>query len=196
MIRKGNVCVAEYTLKARSALDGFSLEADGARLAEVTSYALVSLAGPSGGLPSTLIEKWGLELAEPGRATFNTAHRMTLMSVARDQWFLRLPDDTAALKDVRSALNDHAALTDQSDSWVQIELTGPAARDTLERLLPIDTHPSAFPEGAVARSVIEHLGVIVLRQPSDENSFLLLGPRSSAKSFLHALTGSPPFTPA
>jgi len=183
--------VAEFSLTARSALDGFKLEAEGARLAELTGYALVSIAGQPEGLRSVLIEKWGLELPSPGRATFNAARQMTLMSVARDQWFLRLPEEAAALDDL-----DVVALTDQSDSWVQIELAGPAARDTLERLLPIDVHPAAFPEVAVARSLIEHLGVIVLRQPSDEDSFLLLSPRSSAKSFLHALTGSPPFTPA
>jgi len=184
--------VADLTLTAKSALDGFRLEAEGARLVEITGYALVSIAGLSDELRSTLMEKRDLELPATGRATFNAVRQMTLMSVARDQWFLRLPENAGAL----DGLDDVAALTDQSDSWVQIELAGPAARDTLERLLPIDIHPAAFPEGTVARSVIEHLGVIVLRQPSEEDSFLLLSPRSSAKSFLHALTGSPPFTPA
>ena len=76
-------------------------------------------------------------------------------------------------------------LADQSDAWVMLRLAGPDRRDVLERLCPIDLHPTVFPVGAVARTVFEHLATIVLNE--SEDAFLLLSPRSSARSFLHEL---------
>ena len=78
--------------------------------------------------------------------------------------------------------------SDQSDAWCLLRIDGPASRRALERVCPLDLHPDAFPVGAVARSVVEHLGAIVLRE--GENAFLLLSPRSSARSFLHEIERS------
>jgi len=83
-----------------------------------------------------------------------------------------------------------AAVTDQSDSWVVLEVSGERSHDVLERICPIDLHDSQFPDGAVARTMMEHLSVIVVRS---SNRFVLLSPRSSADSFRHALTQSADF---
>jgi hypothetical protein len=43
---------------------------------------------------------------------------------------------------------------------------------------------------------MEHLGAIITRRPDGDDGepcFWLLSARSSATSFLHAITGSPPF---
>ena len=58
----------------------------------------------------------------------------------------------------------------------------------LERLCPLDLHESAFPVGAAQRTVMEHMGAVILREGTDE--FLLLSASSSAASFLHAVKTS------
>lgn len=79
-------------------------------------------------------------------------------------------------------------LNDQSDSWVMLRVAGAGVRRALERLCPLDLHPDAFAPGAVARTVMEHLAVIVLHEAED--TFVLLSPRSSAASFLHEIETS------
>lgn len=78
--------------------------------------------------------------------------------------------------------------SDQSDAWVMLSIDGPRSRRALERVCPLDLHPDVFPLGAVARSLVEHLNAIVLRE--GENAFLLLSPRSSARDFLHEIETS------
>ena len=88
-------------------------------------------------------------------------------------------------------------MTDQSDAWVILALTGPLIYQTLERICPIDCSSSAMPIGTTARTVIDHIGTIIVRRPDDDNGdpcFWLMSARSSAASFLRAITGSPPFT--
>ena len=187
----------DYKLSSKSPLDEFVLEADGARLDEIKGFALISIAAPHLGereLKSALKNTLGIDLPKPGFSSRSeTTPDITLMSVGRDQWFVRfLETEKSSVDWVVDAVGNYAAITDQSDSWAQIELSGISARMSLECVLPVDTDPSIFPEGAVSRTVLEHLGVIVTRQPNDADGdycFLLMSPRSSAKSFLHALIG-------
>lgn len=193
--------MVDYKLNSKPPLDGFILEADGARLREINGFSLVSIAAfhqGEGALKSAVKSTLGINLPMPGFSSRSEARPdMTLMSVGRDQWFVRfLENERSSVEWIAGKVGHCAAITDQSDSWVQIELSGFAARMSLERVLPVDTDPLAFPERAVSRTVLEHLSVIIIRQSNDADGadcFLLLSPRSSAKSFLHALTGSPPF---
>ena len=59
------------------------------------------------------------------------------------------------------------------------------AEEALRRLCPIDLAGAQFPLNASARTVMEHMGAIVVRVSVD--SFLLLSASSSAKSFWHAV---------
>ena len=79
-------------------------------------------------------------------------------------------------------------MTLQSDNWVGVRISGTRSRDALERICPLDLHPDVFGIDQVARTVMEHLGVIILRE--DKDSFLMLSASSSAKSFLHAIETS------
>ena len=72
--------------------------------------------------------------------------------------------------------------------WVALDISGPKARDALERICPIDLHDDAFAIMDLARTTMEHLGVIILR--TDEERWRLLSASSSARSFLHALETS------
>ena len=58
-------------------------------------------------------------------------------------------------------------------------------REALERICPLDLHPDAFGVDHAARTVMEHLGVLIIR--TGEEAYLLLSASSSAGSFQHAL---------
>lgn len=83
-----------------------------------------------------------------------------------------------------------ASISDQSDAYVGLRLTGPGVRETLAKLIPIDLHPRAFVVGQVAETVAAHIGVLLwrLEDAADGSSvFELAVPRSSSVSFCHAL---------
>lgn len=56
-----------------------------------------------------------------------------------------------------------AALTDQSDAWVTLELTGPRIAEVMARLVPIDLRLTAFPEGSATRTEMHGMMVALAR---------------------------------
>ena len=90
--------------------------------------------------------------------------------------------------DVRTRLQAVAYTTDQTGAWVCLEISGPATAAAMERICPIDLAPERFPVDASARTVMEHVGVLIIRLGADH--FLLFSASSSADSFCHAVTVS------
>lgn len=82
-------------------------------------------------------------------------------------------------------LRKEAAITDQSDAWAALKLSGPQAEAVLARLVPLDLDASAFPVGAVCRTGIQHIAGCILRDGPRE--FTLLVPRSMTKTVVHEL---------
>ena len=93
-----------------------------------------------------------------------------------------------AVERITHKLGDTVYVTDQSDSWVMLRIGGPKCRSALERVCLLDLDPRAFPVGKVARTVMEHLGTIIISEGNDY--FLLLSARSSADSFYKAIQRS------
>ncbi len=186
----------DFKLEPVDALDGKAYEYSGFRFHEVTGYTLWSLAVSAEKMPdasSALQQHIGLSWSDIGHVT--DGNEAQCLGLQREQVFLRIAtrdtERTSALR--QSLIHDMGSamtITDQSDSWVTLELSGERCLDVLERICPIDLHPQVFVDGAVARTVMEHLGVILIRH---DNRFLLLGARSSADSFVHALTVSAKF---
>jgi sarcosine oxidase subunit gamma len=87
-------------------------------------------------------------------------------------------------------LEGAASVSDQSDGYMLIRLSGPRAREALAKLLPIDLHPRAFKVGDVASTVAAHIGATLWRLADDRQSapvFEVIMFRSLARSFWHAL---------
>ncbi|RED45781.1 sarcosine oxidase subunit gamma [Aestuariispira insulae] len=184
--------MADIILKAKSPLDGFSRDWPGITLREVTGRALVSVSIPHGGeaaLGQKLSQVYGTIIPAVGESTASPVDNAHLLGLARDQFFILFDEGgQAPLAAVSAKLAEVAYLTDQSDSWAMLHISGPNSRAALARICLLDLHPDHFQTGQVARTVMEHLGVIILRDGAD--SFLLLSARSSAQSFLHAVTVS------
>lgn len=188
--------MADQILKAAPILGGVNLDFGTCKLVERDDLALVSLAVPMGGeaaLGKALKEAFGLALPSPVQST--EADGLRLIQTAPDQMMLVFPHIGAdANSTVNAALKGAAYTTDQTDAWVCLELSGPGVLAALERLCPLDLEATAFPVGMNARTVVEHMGVLMIRL--ETNRFLLLSAGSSAGSFLHALETSIRYTAA
>ena len=198
------------SLTAQSPLGGYEMITDGTSLIEVTGLSMVSvapLAGSQGAFQTAMAKlfKTGKTGSPKPSATMaldrSGKPHCILMPSAQNQWFLCFDDDgtnpiDAAKALLGKSLSKQMAMTDQSDSWVILALSGLHSRQTLARICPIDCSASAMPIGTTARTSMEHLGAIITRRPDEgdhQPCFWLLSARSSAASFLHAITGSPPF---
>ena len=182
--------MSEYVLTAKSPLSSADVGFDGVTFSEISDRAIVSVATPSGGeetLANALNSSYGTDMPAVGQTANSTTNNAQLLGLQSDQIFLVFDcTEPNAVKQVAEKLGNSGYLTDQSDSWVMIAVFGPKVLTVLERICPLDLHEKAFPVGGVARTVMEHLGTIIVRESQD--TFLLLAPRSSAASFFETLT--------
>ena len=182
--------MAEYTLISAPPLAGTDVTIGSMRLSAPADLAIVAIALPLGGEKSALaaIKKgYGVDLPDPGKSV--VAGDATLVRLAADQAFVLFtratPDAEAA---VAEKIGDAAYLTDQTDAWCTLDLSGHDSRAALERICPVDLHPHSFAVDDAARTTMEHMGSLIIRQ--DEDSYRLLSMSSSANSFLHAVEAS------
>jgi sarcosine oxidase subunit gamma len=184
--------VSEFHLTAEPPLAGYDKAFTGASLKAPTGLALVSIALPLGGEPAAkkaIEAAYGCALPEIGKACATPRMAAHLLRLGVDQAFVMFEhSEPDAERVVSRALKGAAYTTDQTDVWVALEISGPKARDALGRICPIDLHDHAFAVMDVARTTMEHLGVIILR--TDEECWRLFSASSSARSFLHALETS------
>ena len=182
----------ELQLEAEPLLGGFHVTVGDTTLAEIHDLAIVSIAVPLDGdaaFASALNKAFGAKRPPPGGSTMSADGRVRFLWTAQDQLFAVLEDESPNAADkISKTLDGKAYVTLQSDSWVALRLSGNQARVALERICPIDMHPSACAEGHVARTAMEHIGTFIVRERGD--TFLLLSASSSARSFLHAVETS------
>ena len=181
--------MAEIKLEPRALLGGYDREFGTIRLTEVTDLAIVSMATPQGDeakCADAVQSAWSCQLPAVGRYVTSADGKLRLVGTAPDQLFAlfehQKPD---ALRVVDKAVKNAFWTTDQSDVWCALAISGKDAPEALARICPLDLHPDVFGQDAASRTVMEHLGTMILR--TGEDSFLLLSARSSAQSFLHAV---------
>ena len=166
-------------LKPKSACDGAAMDVGGMRVMEVDLGILTSLApyaGQEKALDAALRARHGMRWPAPNRTTGKAG--------ARTIWFGRhmallagpAPD---------SGLAKHAALTDQSDAWACVELSGARAEDVLARLVPVDLRFAQFKGGHCARTMVGHMNGAIVR--TGAQSFLIMVFRSMAETLMHDL---------
>jgi len=184
--------VADFILREKAPLVGVSKTFDGLEFSEITDKALVSVATPLGGakkLIDAMKKSYKAALPKIGSSTSSNDGKVHFLGLQSDQMFVlfdRAGDDCVG--HVAKKLGNAGYYSDQSDGWVMVAIAGQQSRTALARICPLDLHKESFVEGAVGRTVMEHLGVIIYRSGPDE--FIILSPRSSALSLLHAIETS------
>ncbi|MEM8592122.1 MAG: sarcosine oxidase subunit gamma family protein [Pseudomonadota bacterium] len=161
------------------------IEGPGVLVEEVAREPLTSLAPLAPGLNAALKDAHGLALPKPGRMTRKAGARCAWFS--RGHYLLIGPEPAVELARL-------AALTDQSDAWCRVALTGPRATELLTYLTPLDLRDTAFKRGHAARSLIGHMNALILR--TGARSYELFVFQSMAATLVHevkeALQALPP----
>lgn len=163
-------------LIAKSALEGRSVTLGGVTLAEVALGQITSVAVLPGGAKAVAKGLKGLGLAMPDPNSFAEKKGVRIVWTGRDQAFL-IGAEAKAL--------EGAAVTDQSDGWAVLGLSGVTAVDVLARLVPLDLRLQAFPVGRAVRSGLNHLNAVILR--TGDYAFEVMVFRSMARTAWHEI---------
>jgi heterotetrameric sarcosine oxidase gamma subunit len=163
-------------LIAKSALEGRSATVGAVTLAEVEVGPITSIAVLPGGAKAVAkgLKPLGLVMPEPG--TFAEKKGARIVWTGREQAFLM---------GVEAPALEGAAVTDQTDGWTVLALSGTAAVDVLARLVPMDLRLGAFPVGRALRTQLNHMNVVILRV--GDYAFEIMGFRSMARTAWHEL---------
>ncbi len=143
------------------------------------SVSVMVWPGQTGALRDAL----GFDPPAPGRWT--QAGALVAVWLGPGHFLLQREGDAALMAELAPAIGDRAALIDLTDARATLRLTGPATRDILAALLPIDLHPRAFAPGHAATTVAVHLTVQV--RQLDATTYDLAVSRSFAGSLWRAL---------
>jgi len=129
------------------------------------------------------LRRSGLGLPGPGRALAAPGLR-ALWIAPGTVLLIAPPGGLAAVTTAIEAAT--AAVVDQTGGFVLLGLAGPEAAAILAKGCRIDLHPTAFPTGRVARSIIAQIPAI-LHRVDDRTGFDLIVPSTLARSFVDFL---------
>lgn len=163
-------------LIAKSALEGRTETLGPVTLAEVEVGPITSVALFPGGGNLAAKGLKALGLAMPGPNTFTGKKGARIVWTGRDQAFL-IGVEPPAL--------EGAALTDQTDGWTVLGLSGAGAVDVLARLVPLDLRLASCPVGTALRSQLNHMNAVILR--TGDHAFEIMVFRSMARSAWHEI---------
>jgi methylglutamate dehydrogenase subunit D len=157
-----------------------------------TDLALVSVIAKRNkleGLKTAVSTTYGVALPDGPRRL--AAGLFAFAGVGPDQWLASAEGAEAAgfASRLRGRIGLFAAVTDQSDARLVLQLSGARVREVLAKGVPVDLHPKAFKLGDVANTVVAHIGVQI-EMLDAAPMFQLTTPRSTAGSFWSWLTAS------
>lgn len=78
-----------------------------------------------------------------------------------------------------------AGVTDQSDAWAVVEISGNGVEEVLARLVPMDLRGATFKKGHTARTMVQHMSAAITRV--GPKSFEIMVMRSMARTLVHDL---------
>ena len=165
-------------LTARSPCAGLDLASvEGCVLREV-DYGSITSVSPFKGrmqeVSDALKTAMGVGLPPPNRAIGKAGSRVTWSGL--NQVFVLGPPVAPA----------GAAVTDQSDGWACLEMSGKSSVDVLARLTPLDLRDRRFRRGHAARSLLGHMPCLFLRPGAARYELLVF--RSMAETAVHELS--------
>ncbi len=161
-------------LIAKSALEGRSSTSGTVTLAEVAVGPITSIAVFPGGAKAVAKGLKTLGLAMPEPNSFAEKKGARIVWTGRDQAFLI---------GVAPPVLEGAAVTDQSDGWAVLSVSGAGVADVLARWVPIDLRLAAFPVGRAVRTQLNHMNVVILRV--GDHAFEVMVFRSMARTAWH-----------
>jgi sarcosine oxidase, subunit gamma len=104
--------------------------------------------------------------AGPGPGPDSESGELQLVWLGPDEWLIIGPDGTASLTAqlLRTALGDElGSIVDVSANRTTLELSGPVARQVLQKGCTLDLHPRAFTSGSCAQTLVSKVNVLLVQ---------------------------------
>jgi sarcosine oxidase subunit gamma len=150
----------------------------GVALRELPFLTMVSVrVDPGSPAFARLGERLGVELPKAcGRVTSSGRHGV--LWLGPDEWLVvAKTDDDALVAELRDTLGgDRGSVVDVSANRTTLEISGPAARETLEKGCPADLHPRSFGADTAVATTLGPVPVLLWRTGATTYRVL---PRSS-----------------
>lgn len=156
-------------------------QTEGLRLAEVPFLTQVNLRlSPKDPAADAVGLELGVPLpVEPGTTT--RAGDLTVLWLGPDEWLVIGPPGADVEHRLRAVIaGEPASVVDLSAQRTTIGLAGRWARDLLAHGCAVDLHPSRFPAGRCAQTMLAHAQVVLLAT-DDEPAYRILVPSSFAR---------------
>jgi heterotetrameric sarcosine oxidase gamma subunit len=195
--RKEHVFVIKEAFIPRSPFMALKGVSGGARGVVVTDRDRLGLAtvmarrGQVELLARRIRETYSIEL--PRTNCRKEAHRIAFAGIGPETWLATCEQgNNEFAASLHAQIGTLASISDQTDGYAVLRLSGPQVRNALSKLIPVDVHPRAFRSGDAASTVAAHIGVTIWRLDSDDDApiFEIAVFRSLAASFWHALAES------
>ncbi len=168
-------------LQTCAPFDGLTLPlALGAARIEAVPMGRILSVAPYPGCEAGVADRLG---GFPAPGEIHATGEVRLVWAGRDQAFLF--DAGGGEADWFERLAGLAAVTDQSDGWAGLRISGADAAEVLARLVPLDL--AAMPAGHSARSLLNHMPLLLIR---DETGFEIWSFRSMAGTMLHEISSA------
>jgi sarcosine oxidase subunit gamma len=196
--RKSTMPDAATCLTAHSAFAGLSVKSSEGRGVSVYDRDGLGIATvlvrreKSVTLAQRVRDLFGIELPQGPRRSI--AGDLAFAGIGPGAWVATLEgggNECANL--LAGTIGNSAAISDQTDGYAVLRMSGPRLRDTLSKLVPVDVHPRVFGKGYVSVTSVAQCSATLWRlddridgSPVFEISVL----RSFAASFWHALNES------
>ncbi|WP_164738428.1 sarcosine oxidase subunit gamma [Aquabacter cavernae] len=157
-------------------------------LSRLAVATLVACKGAVPRITEAALAAFGVALADAPKVSFTAD--IAFIGTGPGRWLVTASQAPEALMArLTDAFGDGAALTDQSDANLMLDLYGPAVGETLAKLVPVDLDPSVFRPGDAAATLVA-LMPLTFWQLNDSPAYRFAIPRSFAPAFLRALASA------
>lgn len=149
-------------------------------ITDVAGLAIIARKGRAADVAAVLSRHVGSDV--PDAAKRIAGNGLAICGTGPGQWLATAQmDGGTSLDALRADLDGLAAVTDQGDGRVVLEVSGSRARDALAKGIPVDLDASAFKVGDLAQTSASHIGLqIALINAAP--TFEIVSARSTAAS--------------
>ncbi len=167
--------LAHLHLEAR-ANEQADVSGTGVVMKEIPYRGLINIRGDAADGAFTDAVKKAVKQTPPAEANTvaGKANTTRIMWLGPDEWLVITSPRGAdrAMKALWKHLKVdglHAAVTDSSEARTCIEISGPRAREVLQKGCSVDLHPSVFGPGQCAQTIVSKVGVMLTQTATAKN---------------------------
>ena len=184
--------MAKYILKSNFPLEKYRNVINKIKISSVANleiYALAIKLNKDKKAAAAIKRELNCDMPAPGKLEIVVEHRLKILRLSSEQLFIifsskHLSETMVLFRNLSEAFY----ITEQSDAWSGLKISGQTVIDCLERICPINLSIKNFKINTFARTAMEHLNTIIIRNKRYE--FEMFSASSSANSFLYAIETS------